>query len=130
MIEIGYERRDRIAYITLNRPEAKNAVTPEMHEELCRIWTDFGDDDDADVAILTGTDDAFCAGADLATSVPINYVDAVPSRVREIVDLGFGGITRGLHRITKPTIAPVNGWGLAGGPTLSRVCALRVASAP
>ena len=76
MIEIGYERRDRIAYITLNRPEAKNAITPEMHEELCRIWADFRDDDDADVAILTGTGDAFCAGADLATYVPVNYVDA------------------------------------------------------
>ena len=128
MIEIGYERRDRIAYITLNRPEAKNAITPEMHEELCRIWADFRDDDDADVAILTGTGDAFCAGADLATYVPVNYVDATPSRVREIVDIGFGGITRGLHRITKPTVAAVNGWALAGGLELALACDLRVAS--
>ena len=70
MIEVGYERRDRIAYITLNRPEAKNAVTPEMHDELCRLWANFRDDDQADVAILTGVGDAFCAGADLATYVP------------------------------------------------------------
>ena len=42
MIEIGYESRDRIAYITLNRPEAKNAVTPEMHEEMCRVWAASG----------------------------------------------------------------------------------------
>ena len=86
-----------------------------MHEELCRIWADFRDNDDADVAILTGVGDAFCAGADLATYVPINYLDAPASRVREIVELGFGGITRGMHRITKPMIAAVNGWALAGG---------------
>ena len=128
MIEVGYERRDRIAYITLNRPEAKNAVTPQMHDEMCRLWVNFRDDDQADVAILTGVGDAFCAGADLATYVPRNYVDAPPSRVREIVDLGFGGITRGLHRITKPTIAAVNGWALAGGLELALACDLRVAS--
>ena len=128
MIEINYERRDRIAYITLNRPEAKNAITPEMHEEICRIWADFRDNDDTDVAILTGTGDAFCAGADLSTYVPINYVDATPRRVRTIVDLGFGGITRGMHRITKPTIAAVNGWALAGGLELALACDLRVAS--
>src|SRR3954451_3024123 len=128
MNEMGYERHDRIAYITLNRPEAKNAITPAMHEQLCRIWTEFRDDDDADVAILTGTGDAFCAGADLATYVPLNYVDASPRRVRDIVDLGFGGITRGLHRITKPTIAAVNGWALAGGVELALACDLRVAS--
>ena len=86
-----------------------------MHEELCRVWADFRDNDDADVAILTGAGDAFCAGADLATYVPVNYVDAAPRRVRQIVDMGFGGLTRGLHRIVKPTIAAVNWWALAGG---------------
>ena len=96
MVEIEYKTRGGIAYITLNRPEAKNAVTPEMHQQLCRIRPDFRDDDGAEVAILTGVGDAFCAGADLATYVPINYVDASPSRVREIVELGFGGITRGI----------------------------------
>jgi enoyl-CoA hydratase/carnithine racemase len=128
MIEIGYETRDRIAYVTLNRPQAKNAVTPEMHEELCRIWADFRDNDQADVAIMTGTGDAFCAGADLATYVPVYYVDAGPARVREIVDMGFGGLTRGLHRMKKPTIAAVNGWALAGGLELALACDLRVAS--
>ncbi|MCV7409130.1 hypothetical protein AWC05_01270 [Mycobacterium florentinum] len=128
MIEIGYEIRDRIAYVTLNRPQAKNAVTPDMHDALCRVWADFEHSDDADVAILTGAGDAFCAGADLATYVPINYVDATPNRVRDIVDMGFGGLTRGLHRILKPTIAAVNGWALAGGLELALACDVRVAS--
>ena len=114
--------------VTLARPEAKNAVDLAMHEELCRIWRDVDADDTVDVAILTGEGDAFCAGADLRSYVVANYVDATPARVREIVDLGFGGITRGLHRISKPTIAAVNGWALAGGLELALACDLRVAS--
>lgn len=129
MIEtIRYEKRDRIAHVTLNRPDAKNAIDMAMHEELCRVWADFRDDPAVDVAILAGAGDAFCAGADLKTWVPANYVDATPSRVREIVELGFGGITRGLHRITKPIIAAVNGWALAAGLELALACDLRVAS--
>ena len=123
-----YEKRDRIAWVTLNRPQVKNAVDPEMHEELCRIWADFRDDGSVDLAILSGAGDTFCAGADLRRFVPANYVDAAPSRVREIVDLGLGGITRGMHKISKPLIAAVDGWALAAGLELSLACDLRVAS--
>jgi len=86
---IRYEKRDRIAWVVLNRPQAKNAIDLAMHDELCRAWEDFRDDDRVDVAILTGAGDAFCAGADLRTWVPPNYVDADPSRVREIVELAL-----------------------------------------
>ena len=65
-----YEKRDRIAYITFNRPEAKNAIDPEMQDLLVEIWTDFRDDPETDVAIVTGAGDAFCAGADLKTYIP------------------------------------------------------------
>jgi enoyl-CoA hydratase/carnithine racemase len=123
-----YNKRDRIAFVTLNRPEVKNAVDPAMHDELCRIWRDVRDDDNVDVAILSGVGDTFCAGADLRTYVPANYVDAAPSRVREIVDLGLGGLTRGLHKIRKPVIAAIDGWALAAGLELALACDLRVAS--
>ena len=129
MVEtILYDKRDRIAFVTLNRPDTRNAIDPEMHAELCRIWRDFRDDDDVDVAILSGAGGTFCAGADLRTFVPMNYVDATPSRVREIVDLGLGGLTRGLHRIRKPVIAAIDGWALAAGLELALACDLRVAS--
>jgi enoyl-CoA hydratase/carnithine racemase len=127
-VTVRYDRRDRIGYVTLNRPAARNAITPEMHDELCRVWRDFRDDEEVDVAILSGAGDTFCAGADLRTFVPANYVDATPSRVREIVDLGIGGLTRGLHRIRKPVIAAIDGWALAAGLELALACDLRIAS--
>jgi len=123
-----YETRERIARVTINRPEAKNAIDPETHELLWRTWERFRDDEDADVAILTGAGDAFCAGADLKTFIPPWIEDATPRKVRDNVATGLGGLTRGLHRITKPVIAAVNGWALAGGLETALACDIRIAS--
>jgi enoyl-CoA hydratase/carnithine racemase len=128
MSKVLYEKRDRIAYVTLNRPEAKNALDPETHELLWRSWEDFRDDDAVDVAILTGVGDAFCAGADLKTYIPPWIEDATPRKVRDNVRTGIGGLTRGLHRIYKPVIAAVNGWALAGGLETALACDIRIAS--
>ena len=122
------EKRDRIAYLTINRPDAKNAIDPELHELLWAAWEDFRDDDSVDVAILTGAGDAFCAGADLKTYIPPIIQESTPRWVRDNVATGLGGLTRGLHRIPKPTIAAVNGWALAGGLELALACDIRVAS--
>jgi enoyl-CoA hydratase/carnithine racemase len=126
--KLTYEKRDRIAYLTINRPEARNAIDADVHRAMVDAWADFRDDDDLDVAILTGTGDAFCAGADLKTYIPQIFTDASPARVREIVELGLGGITRGMHRIYKPIIAAVNGWALAGGFETALACDIRIAS--
>ena len=126
MSKVLYEKRDRIAYVTINRPEAKNAIDPEMQDLLVEIWTDFRDDPDTDVAIVTGAGDAFCAGADLKTYIP--PIIRGERRIRDIVDLGFGGFTRGLHKITKPIIGAVNGWALAGGLEQALACDIRIAS--
>ena len=127
MSKLTYEKRGRIAWLTLNRPEAKNAIDDDLHRMLWEAWQDFDGDDNVDVAILTGTGDAFSAGADLKTYIP-KWLDADPLRVRRNVAEGLGGLTRGLHHITKPVIAAVNGWALAGGLELALSCDIRIAS--
>src|SRR4051794_23879692 len=78
MAKVLYEKSDRIARVTLNRPEAKNAIDPETHELLWQAWEDFAADDSVDVAIFTGAGDAFCAGADLKTFIPPWIESATP----------------------------------------------------
>jgi enoyl-CoA hydratase/carnithine racemase len=128
MSKVLYEKRDRIAWVTINRPEARNAVDPDVHRLMIETFGDFASDDSVDVAILTGAGEAFCAGADLKTYIPPIIEEAAPGRIREIVELGLNGITRGMHRIEKPIIAAVNGWALAGGLETALACDIRIAS--
>jgi enoyl-CoA hydratase/carnithine racemase len=129
MPKVLYEKRERIAYVTINRPEARNAIDPDVHRAMIEAWTEFAADEEVDVAILTGAgDDAFCAGADLKTYIPPIMHEARPHDVREIVELGLNGFTRGMHRISKPIVAAVNGWALAGGLETALACDIRIAS--
>ena len=123
-----YEKRDRIAYVTMNRPEARNAVSPELHRAMIAAWADFEQDDSVDVAILTGAGEAFCAGADLKEYIPPIIAGGNPDDLRQIVELGLNGFTRGMHRIPKPIIGAVNGWALAGGFETALACDIRIAS--
>ena len=125
---IEYEKRDHIAYVTIYRPEAMNALGLEDNAEIIRVWTDFRDDPDAWVAIVTGAGDrAFCAGADLKTYTPALANRDIYDVRQDANRYGFGGITRGLD-VWKPIIAAVNGYALAGGLELALACDIRIAS--
>jgi enoyl-CoA hydratase/carnithine racemase len=124
---VRYEKQGRIATITLNRPQARNAIDPGMDQRLQEIWADFRDDDNLDVAILTGTGTAFCAGADRNTWF-VQWLDADAAAVRRNAKgVGFGGLTRGM-RIAKPVIGAINGWALGAGLELALACDIRIAS--
>ena len=116
------EKVGPITVIKLNRPEALNAVNSQLWLEIGTALTEFNEDPDQWVAILTGSGErAFCAGADLKEigSGGIQTTD-------EMKAWGFAGIVR--HHISKPIIAAVNGFALGGGTEIALACDLIVAS--
>ncbi|TCO80734.1 enoyl-CoA hydratase [Plasticicumulans lactativorans] len=128
MSKLVYDRQDRIALITLNRPEALNALDDELNDELWEVWRDFAADPALDVAILTGAGRAFCAGADLKSFIPKwEHATLLDPRRNAARGLG-GGITRGQHRITKPIIAAINGHAVGAGFELALACDIRIAA--
>lgn len=115
------ERRSNIALITLNRPNAMNAVNSAMSTELGEALEELARDKELRVGVITGAGRAFCAGADLkelAAGRSIHNPDHP--------EWGFGGLVQ--HFVDKPLIAAVNGFALGGGTEFLLACDLAVAS--
>jgi enoyl-CoA hydratase/carnithine racemase len=117
-----YEKKGRLAIVTINRPERMNALHPAATLELDGIWNDFEVDPEVWVGILTGTGDkAFSAGYDLRFAAEQGR-DA-PS----MPENGFGGLTS-RARCWKPILAAVNGYALGGGFEMALACDIVIAA--
>jgi len=113
-------RADGVAIITINRPDARNAMSKGVRDGLFAAWERFEKDDALRVAILTGAGDkAFCAGGDLKEMSEMKLT--VPPR-------GMFPVPGDTIEVTKPTIAAVNGVAFAGGWLLAQACDLCVAA--
>jgi enoyl-CoA hydratase len=126
--QIDYEKRGAVTIIRFNRPEVHNCVGPTTHRELVEAWTHFRDDNEAKVAVISGTGDkAFCAGGDLKAGEGL-----IPSTPAEIAAHNRGerpgilGPTRWTD-IYKPIIAAVNGVAYAGGLEWACFADIRIA---
>ena len=120
---VTYELRDHIATITLNRPEARNAINGELREDLNAAWNRFRDEEDAWVGVLTANGDVFCAGADLKDGA--GSVGTFPGTFWEKPTIN--SFESGME-LFKPTIAAVHGPCIGYGLTGVLFCDFVIAS--
>jgi len=128
-----FEKKEHVAYITLNRPEARNALDAETVVDLVRAWEEYRDDDDLRCALITGAgDDSFCAGADLSRLIPLftGSRDA-ETEAEKLVQADPLMVQKAWLRdmdIYKPIVAGINGHAIAGGLELLYAADIRIAA--
>jgi enoyl-CoA hydratase len=115
------ERRERVGLITLNRPKQLNALSPRLMQELGAALLELDADAAIGAILITGSDKAFAAGADIAAMKDFSYMDAFLSNY----------ITRDwehIRSVRKPVIAAVAGYALGGGNELAMMCDIIIAA--
>ncbi len=116
------EVNEGLAIVTIDRPEALNALNNALLQELKDMFTELRDDEEVRAIILTGAGKAFVAGADIAAMNAMTPIEG-----REMMILGHSLMDL-IEDMEKPVIAAVNGFALGGGCELSMACDIRIAS--
>jgi enoyl-CoA hydratase len=114
------DRVEGVGVVRLNRPKALNALTPQLLEELIDALSDFDGDDQVGAMVITGSDKAFAAGADIKEMIDASPIDMLKS--------DFIPSFENIKSIRKPLIAAVSGWCLGGGNELALSCDMLIAS--
>lgn len=119
---VDYERKGRVAIVTLNRPDRLNALGAEVCQDLLEAWKRLAQDDEARVAIITGTGRTFSAGADIKDM----YATGKPGTGKW--DAASGSDPYGTTTVEKPLIAAINGFALGGGLALAMGADIKIAA--
>ena len=120
--DVLYEKRERIAWVTLHRPHTLNALTLEMLRSLQLATEDAGEDDNIRALVITGAGRAFCAGADIRV-----MDNATVENFRHFLAL-LTDVWTFIRTFPKPTIAAINGVVVGAGFELTLVCDFRIAA--
>jgi enoyl-CoA hydratase len=115
------EKHGKVTLIRLNRPKALNALSPDLTRELADALDELESDDDVAVVVLTGSDKAFAAGADIKVMKDWSYMDVYKSDF-------ITGTWERITKFRKPTIAAVAGYALGGGCELAMMCDFIIAA--
>jgi enoyl-CoA hydratase/carnithine racemase len=120
---VAVEKRGPVQWVTLNRPQKRNAITMQMAREVNSAYRQAREDDEVRVVVLTGAGTVFCAGLDLKENWGIDG-----RRLREFVDVFYREMTDVVYSLGKPLIAAMNGPAIAAGNSFAFSCDMIIAS--
>lgn len=119
---------NHVAWLTMNRPEMKNALNADMREEMFRVLADVATNDDVRCLVVTGSGNGFCSGADLSGGRAASNEPPHPNAVRAAMRQNSQRLLRTFWDLEKPVVAAVNGVAAGFGAHLALACDLVVAA--